>query len=67
MKLKKTRLSIYPKDLSIITGKNERSCRKMLDKIRRFFHKLPHQDITIREFCEYKGLDMEEVVQMLGW
>ena len=27
-----------------------------------FYGKKPHQLITIREFCEYAGLDYEEVM-----
>jgi|TARA_R110001592_G_scaffold362840_1_gene678487 hypothetical protein len=56
------RACIYPKDIQRITGRSERYGRKLLQDIRDYFDKKPHQFVTIKEFSEYSGIEMEEVV-----
>ena len=55
------RIIIYPKDIQRITGKSERYGRLMLQRIRKQLKKEDHQLVTLREFSEFTGIDMEEV------
>jgi len=55
------RLTIYPKDIQIITGRSERYARKLLEKMRLHFNRNKDGLITIEEFCAYTGLDYEVV------
>lgn len=57
-------LCIYAKEVARIIRKSERTAERLLNDIRHFYNKKPHQLITIREFCEYVGLDYEEVMGM---
>jgi hypothetical protein len=50
------RACIYPKDIQRITGRSERYGRKLLNDIKCFLDKEPHQFITINEFSEYSGI-----------
>ena len=59
------RLIIYPKDVKIITGKSYRSACDLLIEIRKTLNKAPHQVLTIREFCDYMGLEEELVLEFL--
>jgi len=53
------RACIYPKDIQRITGRSERYGRKLLNDIRDYFDKEPHQFITIKEFSEYSGIGID--------
>ncbi|RSC93509.1 hypothetical protein [Tenacibaculum singaporense] len=55
------RACIYPKDIQRITGRSERYGRKLLQDIRNYLDKEPHQFVTIKEFVEYSGIE-EEIV-----
>ena len=59
--MKIVRACIYPKDIQCITGRSERYGRKLLNKIKVYFGKQPHQFITVNEFSEYSGIDIEIV------
>jgi hypothetical protein len=61
----KKRICIYPKDIAIITGKTERYGRSLLNRIRKHFSKEPHQVVSISEFCDYMGLNKEEVYKLI--
>lgn len=52
------RACIYPKDIQRITGRSERYGRKLLNDIRNYFGKEPHQFITVKEFSEYSGIEI---------
>jgi hypothetical protein len=56
-----SRVVIYPKDVSAITGKNYRSSWLLLTKIKKHLHKDAHQVVTVQEFCEYMGIGEESV------
>lgn len=60
------RLIIYPKDIQCITGKSERHGRMVLRKVRAHFKKADHQLVTVEEYCEYAGLQMETVQAFLS-
>ena len=55
------RTVIYPKDIQRITGKSERTGRRILDRIREQKGKEKHQLITVSEFAHYTGIDVETV------
>ena len=60
------RVCIYPKDIQRITGRSERYGRKLLQEIRTFFDKEPHQFITLEEFSEYSGIDIQLVEKYIN-
>lgn len=55
------RTCVYPKDIQRITGRSARYGRKILSTIRERLNKEPHQFITVDEFAEYAGIDVEVV------
>lgn len=59
------RIVIHTKDVMIITGKSERYSRYLIKKVKEEIGKGEHQYLTIREFCEYLGLNPEEVEECL--
>ena len=63
--MKVDRITIYPKDIQLITGKSERYGRLLVRKIKLHFNKEDHQFVSIEEFCEYTGLKIENVTQYL--
>jgi hypothetical protein len=54
-------IAIYPKDIMRITGKSERYSREILKKIKTDLNKEKHHLITIKEFCNYMKISIEEV------
>jgi hypothetical protein len=65
MKPRPTRLCIYPKDIQRITGKSERYSRNVIHKIKASLNKAPHQAVTVTEFCDYLGLETDEVQALI--
>ncbi|UOX32953.1 hypothetical protein LXD69_13005 [Flavobacterium sediminilitoris] len=59
------RICIYPKDIQRITGKSERQCRNIIANIKKQLNKQKHQVITLEEFCEYMGLQIDQVLQFI--
>ncbi len=59
--MKLNRICIYPKDIQCLTGKSERYGRKVIQAIKSKLGKEPHQLVTIKEFCDYTGLNEKEV------
>lgn len=51
------RIVIYAKDIMNITGRKERAARKLLARIRKKYRKKKGEFISIKEFCEFTGLD----------
>ncbi|WP_228851447.1 hypothetical protein [Aegicerativicinus sediminis] len=60
------RACIYPKDIQLITGKSERYGRQLLTKIKSHFNKEQHQYITLEEFSEYSGIDLETIKRYIN-
>jgi len=60
------RVCIYPKDIQLITGRSERYGRKLLQTIRESLEKEPHQFVTIYEFSEYSGIELEVIEQYIN-
>jgi DNA-directed RNA polymerase specialized sigma subunit len=60
-KISAKRICIYPKDIQLLTGKSLRYSQKLISQARKHFSKEKNQLLTIREFCDYMGLEEEEV------
>ena len=65
MKTPIKRVCIYPKDVERITGKGYRQCVRILQKIRAVTHKQKTDLVTIQEFCDYYGLNPDEVQALI--
>lgn len=63
MRLK--RIIIYPKDIQRITGKSERYSRYLMKKIKNDLQKEDHHLVTVQEFCEFTGVEVEEIEQFI--
>ena len=59
------RIAIYAKDIQNITGRSERTARKMLATIRKKLNKQKREFITIEEFCRYAGFKAEQIINFL--
>ena len=59
------RICIYPKDIQVVTGKSERWGRNLIKKIKEEFQKQNHQLVTVEEFCQYTGLQLDDVRKAL--
>ena len=59
------RIVIYAKDIENITGRKERTARKLLAEMRTHFNKERGDFITIDEFCLYTGIKPELVAPFL--
>lgn len=59
------RLCIYPKDIMIITGRSDKYGRNLIKKIKEHLNKQQHQVVSVDEFCQYMGLQLEAVVKEL--
>ncbi|SIN92481.1 hypothetical protein SAMN04488055_2121 [Chitinophaga niabensis] len=55
------RIVIYIRDIQNITGRSENGARSLMDKIKKAYGKKQRQFVTLTEFCEYSGMDEEEV------
>jgi hypothetical protein len=62
---KPKRICIYPKDIQRITGRSERYGRNILNEIRNKLNKLPHQFVTIEEFANYSGLEINAIIPFI--
>ena len=60
------RICIYPKDIMRITGKSERYCRKLLELMKVKYSKNEHQFVSVEEFCEFTGLKIEQVKDLIS-
>ena len=55
------RIIIYNKDLQVLTGKSERTCYRMMNKIKRQIGKANDLPLTVQEFCEYMRIQPEVI------
>ena len=61
-----TRIVIYPSDIIILTEKSESYARKEIQSLKTALKKQQHQKVTIKEYCQYYGFDMAEVLSVLS-
>jgi hypothetical protein len=64
--MKIVRACIYPKDIQCLTGRTERYGRKLLKEIKLYLGKEPHQFVTINEFSEYSGIEVDIINQYIS-
>ena len=55
------RVVIYSKDIQNITGRSQRTARKMMNVLRKKYKKNKGAFITIDEFCQHTGIKIEQV------
>jgi hypothetical protein len=61
MENKLERVVIYPKDIIHITGRSKSYAYKMLNTIKKRYGKKPDGLVSLSEFCEYTGLNCQDV------
>ena len=61
MKPINTRVCIYPKDVMLITGWTYKHSRLVLNNLKKKLNKQQHHFISIEEFCQDRGLEVEHV------
>jgi len=59
------RVVLYPKDVENITGRSDRTARKLLQKIRLALGKSPDEFVTVKEFCFFYGIQEELIKDFL--
>jgi len=59
------RIVIYAKDVENITGKKTKAARKLLHRIREQNQKQKDAFVTVKEFCQFTGIDEGEVREFL--
>lgn len=57
---------IYPSDIIILTEKSESYARKEMQNLKKALLKEKHQKVSRKEYCEYYGFKMEEVLETLS-
>ncbi|MDX2191207.1 MAG: hypothetical protein SFY32_15225 [Bacteroidota bacterium] len=60
-----TRICIHTKDVQNITGKKERTARKLLSDLKQSLGKPKSYLVTIYDFCRYTGLNEAHVEKFL--
>lgn len=55
------RIILYNKDLQLLTGKSEKTCYRIMMKIRLQIGKPSDAPITITDVCTYWGFRLDEV------
>jgi hypothetical protein len=59
------RAVIYTKDVMNITGRKERTCRKLLSNIRKRHGKKRADFVTVGEFSQFTGIEEEKIYPFL--
>ena len=59
------RIVIYTRDIENITGRKRRTCRAILEKIRKRYNKNKEQFITVKEFCDFMKIEEQLVREFL--
>jgi len=59
------RIVIYAKDVVNITGRKERTARKLLARIRKKYKKQKADFITVEEFCAFTGFNENKIAAFL--
>ena len=60
------RIVIYTADIMHLTDKSESYARKEIQTLKKFLNKEKHQKVTIKEYCQYYGFNLEEVLGVLS-
>ena len=65
MKSPLQRLTVYPSDLQKITGRSERTCQRLMNKIRDMFGLGRQQLVTVHQASEYLGIPMNDMYSFI--
>ncbi len=60
------RIVIYVSDIMLLTDKSESYARKEIQKLKKALNKEKHQKVTIKEYCQYYGFNINEVLAVLS-
>lgn len=60
------RIIIYTSDIRLLTDKSESYARKEIQNLKRVLNKEKHQKVTIKEYCQYYGFNIDEVLAVLS-
>lgn len=60
-----SRIVIYPKDVMNITGRSERTARRLLARLRKQYKKETGAFITVEEFCMFTGFKEDKIIPFL--
>ncbi len=55
----KERIFITVKDIQIYTGKKQKACYAILQKIKVYYKKEKHHAVTFQEFYQYFGINIQ--------
>ena len=64
--MKMNRIVIYTADIMKLTDKSESYARKEIQNLKKVLQKEKHQKVTIKEYCQYYGFNIEEVLAVLS-
>ncbi|SKB86475.1 hypothetical protein [Daejeonella lutea] len=56
------RLFIYPADLMRLSGKGEKTCRRLLRKIKAHFGLEKEHELTYFQVCEFLRIPVEQII-----
>ena len=59
------RITIYTKDIEVLTGRTDRYARTVMRAVRLKHKKQKHQLVSLGELCEYLGIPEEEAIKQL--
>ena len=65
MKTFPNRVTVYVKDIMLITGQSERTARRLMKKIREKFNVGNTSFVSVDDFCSFTGLREEKVREFL--
>lgn len=56
---------IHVSDIMVFFNKKERQSYKMMAAIKKYYHKLEFQPITIKDFAAYYNIDPEGIIEVM--
>jgi hypothetical protein len=65
MKNLPNRIVLQTKDIMLITGKSERTSRRLLKEIRKCSRNTRVSFVSLEQFCAFTGMTREEVIPYL--
>jgi hypothetical protein len=65
MRSVRSRIVLQTKDIMLITGKSERTSRRLLKEIRKSVRNSKVSFVSLEQFCAFTGMTKEEVLPYL--
>jgi hypothetical protein len=65
MRSVRNRIVLQTKDIMLITGKSERTSRRLLKEIRKYARNSKVSFVSLEQFCAFTGMTREEVIPYL--